>query len=490
MLSAPSLYSARLCNVGTSTCKPWQILLLHPVTELNLTNTTPQDASSLAFSQGDVSGVAFSAFGDGNFIVAEYAYVDGLSSPTGLGLAATGLPNLGNTCFLNATLQMIYSSPEMQAAVKELAKSDQDGYANDFANKLLGVLKEMDNPLSEALPIKQMEQIHDLMQSYDIYLAANDAKSIATFGATVDDNQGVGAEWKFKAQQQSADEFLTKFRNIMQVGVEFTEFRVSPLDHSGKLTVQSEIKQGKPAVINLTFDKNYNSVQGLLSSRFVNADSSGGAITDNLQRILADPKKGIQEINFVFSGRLANAPGTTKKIKDTRQMSIPNDLKIKVPFAESGANNLTRANVLYDQEMTLRSAIVHEGTADGGHYVTYVFNEDGTVLKYSDSTVTQIDDKNKALDAIAQNATSLHFVSTGERPVPKGEIEFIAEKYEAGPATPNSRVTQVLRKNPQLKSPESSNLRTIIGVGVLGIGASALVLTPVLITEGLKGNLN
>jgi hypothetical protein len=144
VLSAPSVYSARLCEKNTQNCGAWQLMLLHPVQELNLANTTPQEASSLVFAENKFKGFGFSSFGDGNMIASYYMFLEGFDvkkTATGLQLLdgddikggiegkGSGLPNLGNTCFLNATLQLLARSQEVRDAAAD--KTDLDDKAID-----------------------------------------------------------------------------------------------------------------------------------------------------------------------------------------------------------------------------------------------------------------------------------------------------------------------------------------------------------------------
>ncbi len=127
VIKAPSLYSVRLCKRDGGSCLPWQLILLHPLAsaaDLQITDKSQQTAMSLALAESSVKGTSIASLGDGNFIISEYLFIDGLEASEGLQLTVTGLPNLGNTCFLNATLQMFFQSEELKGKVAAGAGRD------------------------------------------------------------------------------------------------------------------------------------------------------------------------------------------------------------------------------------------------------------------------------------------------------------------------------------------------------------------------------
>jgi len=575
-LKAPALYSARLCDTQGQNCKPWQLLLLHPVTDPSIKDSTPQDASSLAFAEDNLKGTSIASLGNGNFITVQYLFTDEINMGTsGLELAAP-LPNWSaTTCFLNSVLQMIYHSKmplvvntivgseanaakdiesalsndtdrsakakdvrnefatyystkwdNLQAQFKSNTTRLQDianaikkgqnlGYwetkrsetedkqakikialanKNDFIQtskveyidiakkrqiffqSLQAVLQEM-KAKDGTTNVVDKTKILALMESYDRYkLSMQPNTTDELFGELSNNN------WKFIAQQRSADEFFGNFAELMNVGVKQTDYNVKQVNDSYQIS-GSPRDVGLAPSISLELNKNAKSLQDLVDVSYRNPQANVNTSDTglyNLKRITSPSQKGLMEINFRFPERLA-MDNTGSMYKDKTPVIIPDDLTIQVPVVPAGSEN--PVNGIYEQSMRLKSAIVHWGGEKGGHYVSYIFEAD-KVLLCSDDKISEVS-KKQALEDIKENSMSVQFTRIeGEVPQPaKGT------KIAENPALVNKTQNKSLEVGdhaPGVKpsdEPQKSGSSLGYVIPALVFGAAAFVAAPTVIQQ-------
>ncbi|MBI2603885.1 MAG: hypothetical protein HYW48_12605, partial [Deltaproteobacteria bacterium] len=348
----------------------------------------------------ELKGFTLSWLGNGNTILSYYMFIADLqATPEGDGfhLTTRGLPNLGSTCFLNATLQMIYSTPTLREEITRVAGLETDS-RKTLATALNEVMIAMPGEENQSVARGKIERV---MVAYDLFLEARGAGGLEGLGTFESADT-----WTLGRDQRAADEFLGKFRQIFNVGVETGEYKVNQA--TKKVTQKAHL--GTTNVVSLAFDRP-KELQGMLDEEyfyFQDPYPPGARGQPNernyvAKRIFAAAgQTGLPELTISLRDRLIPFEGG----KNTNPVTFDLETPLRVPFMDADGTMLS-------QPMRLKAAIVHEeGIFGGGHYVTYVRESDGW-KKMSDTTISPIKVDDSFKEAITINSTVLQFERSG-----------------------------------------------------------------------------
>ena len=330
-----------------------------------------------------------------------------------------GLNNLGNTCYLNATVQCLGRVKELRESLKEYAQNrPQDAYSLDLNKKLANAwgntYKALDTAIEPVTPMKLVQVVREINPAF------------------ADVDHGV-------CKQQDADEclslLLNNIRNVLKTkGTSdevYSEVLVNELfgiDMQTKMKNvedSTEVKTKKEVVDKLICyidNSTLELVEGLKKSLKENID----LFSDKLQRntvfeksqlinrlpnyltvqfmrfywkqanTLTGAKAGKAKIlkSVIFSKVIDLYDMCTDETKELLNIGRKIESKLLKDDKDFKVENVVREEgkeYLPTGRYQLISVVTHQGrSSESGHYIGWVHKKDDKWLKYDDSDVTMV----------------------------------------------------------------------------------------------------
>ena len=330
----------------------------------------------------------------------KHSYLDMMhrsESSKGRSEGYVGLKNLGCICYMNSIMQQIYMVPTFRYAILQ-SDDHKEIETNTFDDNLL----------------------HQLQRMYTyLLLSQKEYYNPSMFCSALKDMDGNATN---VLVQQDSQEFLNAFCDKVENHLKHTEFKYIVNDVFVGRTCSQVICDSCKHVsnrfedfYNLTLEvKNINSLNESLEKMILpekigdfNCESCKNKVTITKRTTLADlPNVLIVHLRR-FWMNYDYDQFRTEKINSS--FTFPTEINLKRFCLEDlmSQNEVYETDEIYYKEdeyyeYTLKGVTVHIGTADGGHYFSFINinrekeqldNSDGTWLKFNDSRVTKFDAK-------------------------------------------------------------------------------------------------
>ena len=305
-----------------------------------------------------------------------------------------GLKNLGCICYMNSIMQQMYMVPTFRYAI--LQSDDHKAIeTNTFDDNLLHQLQRM----YTYLLLSQKEYYNPKM-----------------FCSALKDMDGNATN---VLVQQDSQEFLNSFCDKIETHLKHTEFKYIINDVFVGRTCSQVICDACKHVsnrfedfYNLTLEvKNINNLNESLEKMILpekigdfNCESCKNKVTITKRTTLAD----LPNVLIVHLRRFWMNYDQFRTEKINSSFTFPTEINLKKFCLEDlmSQNEVYETDEIYYKEddyyeYTLKGVTVHIGTADGGHYFSFInvnrekdeLDNDETWLKFNDSRITKFDAK-------------------------------------------------------------------------------------------------
>ena len=303
-----------------------------------------------------------------------------------------GIPNLGNTCYLNASIQMLRTIPEIAPlldTVSTKADAQSDAFAALFEQMLL--CTNQSGALGQLAPLAFLQGFHQVFPSFaerspEGFLMQHDAQEALTALLKVIEQNGAS-----KSKETNAP-FDALFRVRLREEFKCTE--------KGPSAEESATQKSDALMLLCRLHADTSTLeQGLQNSLAKETiEKHSDALGRNAQWERMTAIESLPKYVFVQIARFTWRQDTSQRAKILRPVNFPMTLDFKrfmAPQNESDAKNAGK------NEYALQCVVSHKGrTADSGHYIAWTRKEveNSTDAEASKTSVwVVIDDENTSI---------------------------------------------------------------------------------------------
>lgn len=316
------------------------------------------------------------------------------SMPTGS--QSVGLRNLGNTCFMNAVMQVICSLREFVADLSSFASDLPSGITCPILEATLQVVRHMHNSSTSCGPLDtttlrtriarvclkfgdgRQHDAHEFFVEFVEKLHAEMRRAVEASAPNAEDAQTRQlATGKHLHSQILKQLTCSKCRARHSLREDFSHLSVD-LEGSGELVLENMLSA---YFANENVSVRCEKCQGEESTMEKSLAAPPQVLVLHLKRFHQDPLfKGLYK---KLNHRIKFPTALDLKRICKRQVNVDASQEDSVQEVSTGSDE----SVWYD----LRSVIVHEGsTPQSGHYVAYACSSKGVWRLYNDSSVREV----------------------------------------------------------------------------------------------------
>ncbi|XP_062156980.1 ubiquitin carboxyl-terminal hydrolase 6-like [Alnus glutinosa] len=348
---------------------------------------------------------------------------------------SAGLFNLGNTCYMNSTVQCLHSVPELKSALIKYSHSERSNDVDQSSHMLAIATRDLFNELDKSVkPVAPMQfwmllrkkypqfgQLHNgvfMQQDAEecwTQLLYTLSQSLKTTGSSENPDTVkalFGIELVSRVHCEESGEESSEAESVYSLKCHISQ-EVNHLHEGLKHGLKSELEKASPSLGRSAIYLKESRIDGLpryLTIQFVRffwkRESNQKAkilrkvdypleldvydlCSDDLRRKLEVPRKRLRDEEGKKLGLKASVDGSGSKDND-----------VKMSNAEGSSNGSGEPSMATSQEgvpsasethMTgiydLVAVLTHKGrSADSGHYVGWVKQESGKWIEYDDDS--------------------------------------------------------------------------------------------------------
>lgn len=278
-----------------------------------------------------------------------------------------GFNNIGNTCYLNAGLQMLIQNNDFCDLIYKY--SNKSNILNQIYNFIIEYNDNENKTLSPIIIKNIIESDHDMFKGSQ----QHDSSEFVLFFLDIINKE---------INKINKDDNISKIFGI--------DFNIRVKCKLLKCLNLYYIKETSNVLI-LDINENMNTLNDLYLN-FKNSEKIENYYCEkcNKHRIASKKTKIINYPNHLFIW--------IKRFKQNGERTIKNSKKINIPL-------------YWKQNLLLEGAIIHSGSLYGGHYI-YVGKKNNKWYMFNDNFITEI--KNDHLDEILSNAYWLYYKKNDE----------------------------------------------------------------------------
>ncbi|XP_057522339.1 ubiquitin carboxyl-terminal hydrolase 6-like isoform X1 [Amaranthus tricolor] len=345
---------------------------------------------------------------------------------------SAGLFNLGNTCYMNSTIQCLHSVPELKSALLEYSQSGQNNQLDQTSHLLTVATKDLFSDLDKNVkPVAPMQfwmvlrkkfpqfgQQHNgafMQQDAEecwtqlLYTLSQSLRSPSTSGSLNYVKRLFGIELASRVNCQESGEESMEMESTFALKCHISH-EVNHLHEGLKHGLKSELEKNSPALGRSAIYIKESHISGLpryLTIQFVRffwkRESNQKAkilrkvdypleldvydlCSDELKKKLEVPRQILRDEE---GKKLGLKPSKKSSDKDNDVKMVDAEGSLNGSGESSSATSLEAAPSEKEMQLTgvydLVSVLTHKGrSADSGHYVAWVKQESGKWIEYDD----------------------------------------------------------------------------------------------------------
>ncbi|KZV31826.1 Ubiquitin-specific protease 6 [Dorcoceras hygrometricum] len=326
---------------------------------------------------------------------------------------SAGLVNLGNTCYMNSTIQCLHFAPELKSALIKYLPSVRSNEVDLSTHQLTVATRELFNELDKNVkPVAPMRFLTDAEECWTqlLYTLSLSLKSTSSSEGADAVKRLFGIDLVSRVHCAESGEESTESESVYSLKCHISQ-EVNHLHEGLKHGLKSELEKASPSLGRsaiYTKDSRINDLPRYLTVQFVRffwkRETNQKAkilrkvdypleldvhdfCSDDLRKRLEVPRRVLRDEEGKKLGLKTSGSSSTSTTKDIKMTDAEEPLNVREESSKSEPEQGTTPEK--EQHLTgiydLVAVLTHKGrSADSGHYVAWVKQENGKWIQFDD----------------------------------------------------------------------------------------------------------